>query len=399
MSDQMQASIVKIWDADYPWDVRVEKVGLALRDAGYVVHLVARNSQGKASDEYLDPFHMHRLAALPWLNGALGFPAFFNPRWIRRIAEVTRQQKAKLLLVRDLPLAPSAIYVAKRFKLPIILDMAENYPQLMRDLWSGPNFRWSDTLVRNPKIVEWVERWVIQHVDHIWTVVEESSDRIIQLGVPPERISVVTNTPTLERVASFQGSGVIAGEKPVAVYMGVMEFHRGIETLLLAVAELKQSGHDWQLLMIGEGRDYEYLQQRAHELGIADRIEWTGWMKNAEVLERLPQCAAGMIPHHVTPAWNSTIPNKLFDYMAAGVPVVASDMKPVERVLRETGAGLCFRDRDASHLAEILRGMIPEAREQYAARGKHAIETRLHWEQEASTIAQTVARLLPSDCE
>ena len=48
----------------------------------------------------------------------------------------------------------------------------------------------------------------------------------------------------------------------------------------------------------------------------------------------------GLVPHHADEAWNTTIPNKLFDYMAAGLPVISSDARPCARILRSTGAGL-----------------------------------------------------------
>src|SRR5688572_32489493 len=124
--------ICKIWDGDYPWDVRVEKVARSLTEAGHEVHLVARNRQRLPVHERLAEAHVHRLK--PWrflgqrLDAMTMFPAFFNPRWLSSILSTARASRAEMLLVRDLPLAPTAIWVGRLLRIPVVLDMAENYP-------------------------------------------------------------------------------------------------------------------------------------------------------------------------------------------------------------------------------------------------------------------------------
>src|SRR5690606_13666302 len=57
--------ICKVWDAEYPWDVRVEKIARSLSEAGHTVHLVARNRDRRPTEEQLEECHVHRLAPLP----------------------------------------------------------------------------------------------------------------------------------------------------------------------------------------------------------------------------------------------------------------------------------------------------------------------------------------------
>src|SRR3989442_12725885 len=75
--------VCKVWDSEYPWDVRVEKIARALTDAGHDVHLVARNRRGEAVTERLPEATVHRLTPWRWagsrLRAAPMFPAFFNP--------------------------------------------------------------------------------------------------------------------------------------------------------------------------------------------------------------------------------------------------------------------------------------------------------------------------------
>jgi hypothetical protein len=81
------------------------------------------------------------------------FPAFFNPRWVRAIRRTVKRCASDLILVRDLPLAPTAIFVGGQCGVPVVLDMAENYPAMIRDIWTSRKNKLHDVLVRNPSIV------------------------------------------------------------------------------------------------------------------------------------------------------------------------------------------------------------------------------------------------------
>jgi glycosyltransferase involved in cell wall biosynthesis len=253
--------ILKVWDGEYPWDVRAEKVCQGLTDAGHVVHMVARNRDDRALREELQECTVHRLR--PWrllgpaLDAASQFPAFFNPRWVRLMTSVGRRQQVDLILVRDLPLAPTAIYAARRLGVPVALDMAENYPAMMRDLWTTGATRFGDALVRNPRAVEAVERWTLRRIDHTLVVVEESRDRLVALGVPPDRITVVSNTPSLQRLDRLdpptrQPAG--DGGRLELVYLGLLETARGVGAAIEAVALCRARGIPVTFSIIGDGR-------------------------------------------------------------------------------------------------------------------------------------------------
>src|SRR4051812_3724988 len=104
--------ICHIWDADYPWDVRVEKISDSLSKK-HEVHLVCRNTARRPRYERINGSTIHRLPCLPKLFGRMqrlvGFPAFFNPIWVYMIWQTVRTTNADMILVRDLPLALTAL--------------------------------------------------------------------------------------------------------------------------------------------------------------------------------------------------------------------------------------------------------------------------------------------------
>lgn len=384
--------VCKIWDAEYPWDVRAEKICRALTDAGHEVHLVARNRDGRPLVERLPECTVHRLRPWNWLgsagNAASMFPAFFNPRWMHQIARVARDTGADVLLSRDLPLTPTAVLVGARLHLPVVFDMAENYPALMRAIFENKRQRGLDWIVRNGWITERIERWTLRRVNHVLAVVEESRDRLVELGVPLEKISVVGNTPPRARAVTTRSldHGCQSGALHV-VYLGLLEVPRGIGTLLDAVAQCRQHGFAIRASLLGAGRDQGFLEAHARSLGLGEAVRFFGYVPNARALELVAEADVGVIPHHADASWNSTIPNKLFDYMAAGLPVLASDARPVARILAETGAGETFHDRDAGDLAARLTRLgEPALRARYGAAGRAAVLARYHWESDVARL-------------
>lgn len=390
-------SVLYVWDDDYPWDVRTEKVCAALTTHGSDVHLVARNTQWGPRTERLPEATVHRMA--PWralgkrIDGALAFPAFFNPRWVSLLAETIRAVKPEVLIVRDLPLCPTALNAGRRLGLPVILDMAENYPALVRSNWEAKRHTVWDYAVRNPAAVSAVERYCVQRVDRTLVVIEESGDRLVRdLGVPADRIDVVGNTPPRARAEHALRPLRDASSPLEVAYLGIFEIPRGIGDVLEAMARLRGRAKV-RLTLVGDGRDMTIFREQAKRLALTDdEVSFRGFLAHDDALAVVAKADVGIVPHHAVEAWNTTIPNKLFDYMAAGLAVITSDAAPAARVVRTTGAGEVFRSGDASDLADAIVRLADPARcATAAAAGQRAIRDRYHWEQDAATLAAAVS--------
>jgi len=404
MTESSQAKnlrIVYVWDADYPWDVRTEKICLALTEAGHDVHLVARNSNRAPSTEKLREATVHRMPPWRWvgakLDTALGFPAFFNPRWRSLIANTAKEVKADVIIVRDLPLCPTAISVGRRLHIPVILDMAENYPAMIRDTWAAGRHRLTDYAVRNPRLAELVEHYCTTHVDHIITVVEASSERLRDLGVPAQKLTVISNTPPIRRTSGRPVPPALQSDGRVrVVYLGLLEIHRGLDQLIDAIKLLHDAGHvEFKAVVVGSGRDEHLFQQRAARLGLSTSdVEFLGRLPHDHALAVVASGDIGVIPHHATESWNTTIPNKLFDYMSLGIPVVSSDTRPCVKVLCETGAGLSFLSGDARSLAAaMLEFRSPERRSVAGAAGVAAVRTEYNWDADSARLDELVGHV------
>lgn len=388
--------ILKIWDADYPWDVRVEKVMRSLKDAGHEVHLVARNNKHSPIEEVLPEGTVHRLR--PWrilprkVDGVAQFPAFMNPRWFARMVEVGRRIDADLVLVRDLPLAPTAAAAARVLGVPVVLDMAENYPAMIRDIWLGGRQGPLDVLVRNPRLVSAVERRTLPAMDHVLVVVEESGSRIELLGVDPDRITVVSNTPLSERIPETPVQVDPSRDTLRMVYLGLLEKPRGIETVLEGMALLRERGVRVFADIIGGGMDEELFHAAARRLELGpDHVHFHGMLPYDEALAFFHRTDVGLVPHFAVESCSTTIPNKLFDYMSYGLPVITSDMPPAARIVHEIGSGAVFRSEDAEDFARAVESLTDgEHRRRCGINGRRAIESRYNWDEDARRLVEAL---------
>src|SRR5262249_47457492 len=389
--------ICKIWDGDYPWDVRVEKVATALAGAGHEMHLVCRNQARRQRREWDQGFMIHRLQALPAVFGPANtlwnFPYPFNPAWIRVITQVIRETKADLILVRDLPMALPAAIIGKAFGIPVVLDMAENYPAMLRDRLRYVPTGLLGRLVRSPALARFVERVTVRLVDHILVVIEESRERLIQLGVPPGRLTVVRNTPKLDQVRVVRDLSFAPDTEAgtTLVYLGNLDGGRGLDVVIRAVRLLADGGVLTRLLIIGDGPDMQQYRDLASRLAVSAQVIFQGRSPLSTALAMVARCDIGVIPQYVTAHTDSTVSNKLFDYMLAGLPVIASSARPTARIVGSEACGEIFLDRDVADLERCIRLLQdPQRRRDKGLRGQAAVHERYNWSCDSRILVQTL---------
>lgn len=391
--------ILKIYDGDYPWDVRVEKMLRTLSTSGHEVTLLARNRQGRPRNEDIENVMIRRLPA-DGMSGALGsFPAFFHPAWVRAAGQVTRASSPERILVRDLPLAPLGLWLARRIGVPAIIDMAEPYPEALRSNWQFDSLGGLDHVLRSPRLADLIERRVLRHAPRTLVVSEESGERLERLGLPRSRWTLVGNTPELDRLdATGKRTPTLSPGWPgraVLIFSGILVGDRGVEVAIRGLARLvRERGPTVGLIVIGDGRARRRYEEEAIACGVDQHVRFPGFLSHDELPAHWRAASIGLLPFHRCTHIDTTLANKLFDYMAVGLPVLASDARPMQRVLRETRCGETFRSGDDADFARVAARMLDHVDRSRAMgeAGRLAVQTTYHWGRDAERLLEAVAR-------
>jgi glycosyltransferase involved in cell wall biosynthesis len=224
-------------------------------------------------------------------------------------------------------------------------------------------------------------------------VVEESRDRLVGMGTLPQRIEVVSNTPSLSRLDGPNHSTKRLQTGLEVVYLGLMEVARGVGLLVEAAYRLRSAPVPVRIRLIGGGRDLELFRDQARRLGVLNReVEFAGFVPSHQnALAMVATADVGAIPHLPNEWANTTIPNKLFDYMAAGLAVLTSDAIPCARIVRETGAGEIFHAPDVEGLVgALLRLVDPAVRAGMGEAGIRGIRERYNWQADSTVLLSAV---------
>ncbi len=396
--------IVALYAEDYPWDVRIDKLLTGLVERGHEVTLVCRNMAGRPVRSLEGGLDCRRVLdpAVPGvLRKALSVPAFFNPFWRHTLDRALRDEKADLLIVRDVPLAPLAIQAGGRAGIPVVVDMAENHPAMWRNVIANDPWRLPSLVMKNPVAAAWMERYAIQRADAVFVVVEEMEQRLIRLGVSPGKISVVSNTPRLDDIDMHgrdrmlgPSSGTMSGDRIEMIYVGFVTRNRGLQYVIEAMASFPAAPPAFRLHIVGEGPALPALRGLVRKHRLQDSVIFHGWVDHRRVPGMLARADIGIIPHLRSEHTDTTIPNKLFDYMARGLPVLAADPVPLARIVRQEDCGVVYADRDIADCAKAMQQLAnARIRKQMGERGRAAVLRRYNWETDLAVAAAVVEGL------
>jgi glycosyltransferase involved in cell wall biosynthesis len=289
-------------------------------------------------------------------------------------------------------LALTALLVAHCEKIPVILDMAENYPAMLDDRREFGSRSIVGSVIRNPRIAKIVERIAIKGVDHVIVVIEESLYRLQRSGVSESRLSMIGNTPRLDRWPVADRSQSVKSRPGMElIYLGNLDGSRGVDVAIRALREAKNKGWTVTMTVVGDGPSIEDLRALALSLKLEEQVKIVGRLPLQTLLPIMERADVGIIPHYVTDAWNTTMPNKLFDYMALGKPVIVSNARPVARIVMAEKCGLVFSDRDPKSFANAIISLSDQSvRHILGKRGRNAVLRKYNWTNDETRLLDTI---------
>jgi glycosyltransferase involved in cell wall biosynthesis len=343
-----------------PRDVRIfEKEARTLAAAGHDVHIVAPGGTGEDAD-----VHFHDLGAStdPGLRNL-----FARLRAANRLA---RSLRADAYHLHDSELIPLALLLRLTGR-RVVYDAHEDTPR--------------EVIAMHP------ERPLIGRLlSLVWTVAERigslsgnavvAATPSIASRFPRRKTVVVRNFPTTADTVAFAGGPHV--ERPAnVVYLGGVTMIRGAYEMAAAIVRVREPSA--RLVLAGR---FDVAVE-------GERIEVLGWLPRDGVAAVLREARVGLLVLHPVRAHLESLPIKLFEYLAAGIPVVASDFPLWRELIGD--AGILVDPLDANAIAAAVETLLadPAEAERMGARGREAVLTRFSWEREAETLLDLYERL------
>jgi glycosyltransferase involved in cell wall biosynthesis len=381
--------------SDFPPDVRLSREMDALMAAGLHMVLLCNNRSGRPAREEEGGLTVYRIPSpfrsIPSVNKWATSPFILNPIWILRILQVLGRESIDAVHAVNLPLAPLGILIGQILRKPVVYDMFENYPEAIRS-WRLKGLR---SLLRNPRAAEIIDSFCMRKADRVIVVVQEAADRLASKGIGREKVAVVENTVNLDLFRSFKVNPGILRRfegKTALIYTGQFSKERGLETAIEAMPLLRERVRNVRLVLVGSGPFKNALEIAVKLRKLNDIIEFTGWVDYALFPSYIRAASLCIIPQPSNPFIDTTMPNKMYEYMAMGKPVLASDAKPFRRLIDECRCGETFRSDSpedfADQVVRMLRSKIP-----YGSNGRRAVGTKYNWgvsSQELIRLYQTL---------
>jgi glycosyltransferase involved in cell wall biosynthesis len=394
-------NVCLIYQGEFPREERIEKTAKSLAANGHTVYLLCNNyGTYGAREEVFGDVHVVRVGPAfksRTVNRVMKFPVFLNPLWIWSLFRATRKLEIDVLQVIDLPVSPAVLAVGRIYHLPVLYDMWENYPEALRG-WARRD--WKYLVFKNYNLARAVEKWVTKRVDHIFTVVEEARERLIADGVDPSRISVVTNGVDLDLFVKTSASvGVSFDPDPDAYklfYVGDITVERGLDDIVRALRLVRNVVPRVHLYIAGTGKDLPRLKTIAETEGVSDLVTYLGFLPFDQIHSYVIKSDLCLVPHVYNDFINTTIPNKLFQYMVLRKPVLVSNAKPLARIVGQSCCGFIFKSgsrEDAA--AKIIAAHQARHDDSYGGRGKVCVEQYYTWEIASRELLRVYRGLTP----
>ncbi len=356
-------------------DQRVIRMGRTLRKSDASVTVIGRY-QGESEGLEKLPFRVIRFKLL-FQSGPL-FYACFNIR----IFFYLLFRKIDILVANDLDTLLPSFLISKIRGKKLVYDSHEYFTGIPE--------------IQNRKFVRWVwkriEKWIFPRLKYVLTVTPSIAELYHKIyGV---NVETVKNFPVRWEVKSQPPRDVEnmdVGKKIIILQGTGINIDRGAEEAVEAMIHLQ----DAVLWIIGCGYVVDILKRKVMNLELTDKVRFFPRMPYEELMGYTSMGHLGLsLDKDTNLNYRLSLPNKLFDYVQAGIPVLVSDLQEVGNLVREYGLGEIIESHDPRHIAAKIQYMLssPEKRREWKENLARAAKI-LCWENEEKKLIEIYKRV------
>ncbi|MEO3853616.1 glycosyltransferase family 4 protein [Acrocarpospora sp. B8E8] len=377
-----------------PFDRRVWQESCTLRDAGWEVHVICPKGAtiDTEAEVEIDGIKIHRYPLKAATGGPLGYLREYSSALLHTYRLARKLGPVDVVHACNPP--DLLFLVAGRLKRQgarFVYDQHDLVPELYLSRFG----RGQDFLYR---AVRWLERRTYRSADVV--ISTNGSYRDIALsrgGKQPDEVFVVRSAPSVDRFYQVEPDESIKRGKPhLLCYLGVMGPQDGVDYALRALASLRDDlgRDDWHAVFVGAGDTFEAMVALSRELGLSDRVEFTGRIPDEELMRYLSTADVCLAPDPLNPLNDVSTMNKIMEYMAMGRPVVSFDLH--EAKVSAGDAAVYAPANDEAEFAKLVARLLddPEERLRMGEIGRARVSGPLSWERSKAALLSAYEAVL-----
>lgn len=343
-----------------------------------------KQSSGEVLYEDVEGWHFYRtptprgvLASLPVIGQYMLMRATE-----RRLVTLAAEIRPDVLHAHSPVLnAIPALRVGRRLGIPVVYEVRAFWEDAAADHGTAREDGLRYRLTRA------LETYALKRVSAVTTICEGLRSDIVARGIAAERITVIPNAVDIEAF-SVEGQSDLALKQQLGLnnarvlgFIGSFYAYEGLHLLLQALPLILARAPDVRILLVGGGPQNETLQALAAQLGIADKVVFSGRVPHDAVQRYYDLIDVLVYPRVSMRLTELVTPLKPLEAMAQGRLLVASDVGGHRELIEDGRTGVLFKAGDPAALAEKVLSLLADAARWPALRGqaRHFVETSRNW--------------------
>lgn len=388
--------LIMVENLPVPFDRRVWMEATTLQKAGYHVSVISPKGNGFEQDyEVIEGVHIYRHPLPPEESSVVGYLREYSwaVSWQFRLAgKVWKEQGFEIVHICNPP--DLLFLIAGWFKFFKGVKVIFDHHDLAPEMYIAKYNR-KDIFYHGLRLVE---RLTYATADLVISTNESHREvALTRGGKKNSQVFIVRSAPDLSKFYPFPvNPNYRNGRTYLVGYMGVMGEPEGIDYLLRAIRYTthEKQRQDIHFMLIGHGPAAENLKDLSVELGISEFVEFTGFKRGDELLERLSSCDVCVEPSPTSAYNENCTMNKILEYMALGKPIVQFELREGRRSAAD--ASLYATPNDEIEFADKILELLssPEERAQMGAEGQRRMRDLLEWKHQAPKLLEAYAAIL-----
>ncbi len=358
------------------FDQRVLKIAETVSKLNCDITIIGRKL-GDCCDSGSVPFKTKRFRML-FKRGFL-FYKFFNLRLFFYLLF----HKYDLLVANDLDTLPANILISKLKNLPLVYDSHEYFTGVP-EMLHKPFRKW---------VWKTIERSIFPYLKHVMTVSDSVAEQYEkEYGIKPAVVRNCSRSSTGIPASLRQDLG-ISNDNLLLIFQGSgINIDKGGEELIEAVDMTEKIS----LLVVGSGDVLTVLKQKASELNLSDRVKFYPKVSWEELMRYTRSADAGLsLEKDTNLNYRFSLPNKLFDYISAGIPVITGSLPEIRKIVEENDCGIIIPDITPEAISKAIIKLRddPDLLNKLKQNSVIAFKS-LNWEHESTKITEFYSQVL-----